>query len=112
MANIKSIINIHNKKVMTEKETQTLNCNCIYKPDCPLSNQGQTTNIIYKAKTASNLRNYHGKIYYGTRAGAFKQRYGNHKNSIIKNKGEIQHIRRNTGDLKNSKPKLKDNFIS
>ena len=46
MANIKSIINIHNKKVMTEKETQALNCNFIYKPDCPLSNQCQTTNII------------------------------------------------------------------
>ena len=26
---------IHNKKVITEKKTQTINCNCINKPHCP-----------------------------------------------------------------------------
>ena len=35
MANNKSIINMHNKEVITEKETQAINCNCINQPDCP-----------------------------------------------------------------------------
>ena len=74
MANIKSVINMHNKEVITEKKTQTGKCDCINKPDCPLSNQCQITNIIYKAKIKQ-------KIYYGTNEGAFKQRYGNHKKS-------------------------------
>ena len=41
--------------------TQAVKCNCINKPDCPISNQCQITNIIYKAKITSNLRNYHKK---------------------------------------------------
>ena len=56
MANIKSVINMHNKEVITGKKTQAVKCNCINKPDCPLSNQCQITNIIYKAKITSNLR--------------------------------------------------------
>ena len=78
MTNIKSIINIHNKEVITGKKTQAVKCNCINR----LSNQCQITNIIYKAKTTSNLRNYHEKIYFGTSKGTFKQRYGNHKKSF------------------------------
>ena len=78
MTNIKSIINIHNKEVITEKKTQAVKCNCINR----LSNQCQITNIIYKAKTTSNLRNYHEKIYFGTSKSTFKQRYGNHKKSF------------------------------
>ena len=78
-ANIESIISMHNKEVITEKKTQAVNCNCVIKPDFPLSNQCQITNIIYKAKITSNLRNYHGKITYGTSEDTFKQRYGNHK---------------------------------
>ena len=72
MANIKSIINIHNKEVIMEKKTAA-KCNFINKPDCPLSNQYQVTNIIYKAKITSNLQNYHEKLYYGTSEGTFKQ---------------------------------------
>ena len=82
MTNIKSIINMHNKEVITEKKTEAAKCNCISKPDCPLSNHCQITNIIYKAKITSNLRNYHEKLYYGTSEGTFKQRYGNHKKSF------------------------------
>ena len=55
MANIKSIINMHNKEVIMEKKTQAVKCNCINKPDCPLSNQCQIMNIIYKAKITSNI---------------------------------------------------------
>ena len=66
MANIKLIINIRNKAVITEKKIEAVKCNCINKPDCPLSNQSQIANMIYKAKITSNLRNYHQKTYYGT----------------------------------------------
>ena len=82
MADIKSIINVYNKEVITEKKTEVVKCNCINKPDCPLSNQCQITNIIYKAKTTWNFQNYHQKIYYGSSEGTFKQRYGNHKKSF------------------------------
>ena len=36
MANIKSIINMHKKEVITGKKTQAVKCNCINKPDCPV----------------------------------------------------------------------------
>ena len=54
MANVKSIINMYNKEVITEKKTVT----------------------------TSEFRNYHGKIYYGASEGTFKQRYGNYKKSF------------------------------
>ena len=46
MANIKSVIKMHSKEVITEKKTEAVRCNCINKPDCPLSNQCQITNNI------------------------------------------------------------------
>ena len=39
MASIKSVISIHNKEVITVKETREINWNCINELDCPLSNQ-------------------------------------------------------------------------
>ena len=75
-------INMHNKEVIAEKKTEAVKCNCINKPNCPLSNQCQITDIIYKAKITSNLRKYHQKIYYRSSEGTFKQRYGNHKKSF------------------------------
>ena len=41
MANIKSIINMHNKEVITEKKTQAIKCNCVNKPNCPISKECQ-----------------------------------------------------------------------
>ena len=66
MPNIKSIINMHNKRSNHRKKTQAVSCSSVNKTDCPLSNQCKITNIICKAKITSNLRNYHRKIYYGT----------------------------------------------
>ena len=53
--NIKSIINIHNKDVVTEKKTREINFSSINKADFPLSNQCQITKIINKAKITSNF---------------------------------------------------------
>ena len=112
MANTKSIISMQNKEVIMEKKIQAVKSNCINKPDCPLSNQCQITNITYKSKITSNLQNYHGKIYYGTSENTFKQRYGNHNKSFNHKKHRTDtEFRRNTGDLKNSKHNLKHNFI-
>ena len=55
MANSKSIISIHNKEVITERKTQTVNCNCTNNPDFRLYNQMQISNIMYKSKITSNL---------------------------------------------------------
>ena len=37
---------------------------------------------IYIIKSSKNQKSNHGKIYYGTSDGTFKQRYGNHKKSF------------------------------
>ena len=50
MVNIKSIINMHNQEVITEKKTQAVKCNYINKPDCSLFNQCQTMNITKQSK--------------------------------------------------------------
>ena len=50
MANIKSIINMHNKEVITEKKTQAVNCNCINKPDSPPPPLNQIAPIPTNAK--------------------------------------------------------------
>ena len=47
MTNIRSIINRHNKEVITQTKTEEINHSCT---NFPLSNQHQITNIIYKAK--------------------------------------------------------------
>ena len=86
MQNIKSIINAHNRKIIYE--TNVLNqqekCNCINKPECPLNNECQTTNIVYKAKSTSNLENYKEKVYIGSEE-KFKLRF-NHKKSLMHHK--------------------------
>ena len=53
MANIKSVINMRNKEVIMEKKTQAVNCNCINKPDCSLSNQCKITN---NKQSKSNIK--------------------------------------------------------
>ena len=63
---------MHDKAVITEKETQAVNCNCVNKLDCSLADQCQITNIIYKGKITSNFWNYNGKICCGTSEGKFK----------------------------------------
>ena len=50
MANIKSIINRHNKEVTTEKKTVPVKFNCIDKSDSSFPNQCQITSIIIQCK--------------------------------------------------------------
>ena len=112
MANIKSIINMHNKEVITEKKTEAVKCNCISKPDSPLSNQCQITNIIYKKQKLHQTYEIIMKKYATEPAkvhlNSVMETIRNHL--IMKNIGQIQSFQRNTGDLKNSKQNPKYNF--
>ena len=93
MGNINPIINMHNRKRKLSRRRRNchgvVKCNCINKPDCPLSNQYQITNVICKAKFTSNFQNYYENIYYGTSEVTFKQRCGNHKKSFNHEKHRI-----------------------
>ena len=66
--------------------------------------------IIYKAKIISIFWKFHGKIYHETSENTFKKRYGNHKKSFNHENRRADTEGRNTGDLKNSKHNLKNNF--
>ena len=50
MANIKSIINMHNKEVITEKTTQAVNCNCINKRDSTFPTNAKLQALYAKQK--------------------------------------------------------------
>ena len=83
MPNIKSIINAHNKKMITPViEEQCKTCNCNKKELCPMNNNCLASNIVYQATITSNLENYNDKIYIGLCETTFKKRYANHKKSF------------------------------
>ena len=66
MPNMKSRINIHNKKVTKAKPSaQARTCNCINKSKCPLNNKFLSNSVLYKANITSTTENYKNKIYYG-----------------------------------------------
>ena len=83
MPNIKSIINAHNKKMITPViKEQCKTCNCNKKELCPMNNNCLASNIVYQATITSNLENYNDKIYIGLCETTFKKRYANHKKSF------------------------------
>ena len=83
MPNMKSRINIHNKKVTKAKPSaQARTCNCINKSKSPLNNKYLSNNVLYKANITSTSENYINKIYYGISETNFKSRYVNHRKSF------------------------------
>ena len=86
MANIKPIINMHNKEVITEKKTQAVKCNCINKPDClqPMPNyeHNRPSKIYIKPSKGKYYGTAHERLYYRTSKGTFKQRYRNYAKSL------------------------------
>ena len=90
MPNMKSRINIHNKKVTKAKPSaQARTCNCINKSKCPLNNKCLSNNVLYKANITSTSENYRNKIYYGISETKFKARYANHRKSFKNRKYKI-----------------------
>ena len=79
MPNMGSIINNHNKKILTNNNTTPQNgCNCRKKDQCPLDNNCLITSVIYKANVTTD-KDDTGKNYLGLTEGTFKQRYTQHK---------------------------------
>ena len=76
VSNISSIIIGHNKSLVQPKITK-YGYNFRVKNTCPLQNQCQTPNLIYRADV-ENAVNDEKKIYFGLAATTFKDRFGNH----------------------------------
>ena len=81
MSNIKSVINLHNRKILNSPvNNQSRTCNCINKTDWPLQEKCLSENALYQADISSE--NFQTKIYYGISETKFKTRYSNHKKSF------------------------------
>ena len=77
-----SIINNHNKKILTNDNTTPQNgCDCRKKDQCPLNNNCLNTSVICKANVTTD-KDDTGKNYIGLTEGTFKQRYTQHKLSF------------------------------
>ena len=88
----KSISKMHNNKTINKysKPTnpnsnklsnmpKTCNCRKLNKDNCPLKGNCLIKNVIYKVKVESKGPD---KIYIGSTAGSFKDRYANHKHTF------------------------------
>ena len=83
MPNMKSRINIHNKKVTKAKPSaQARTCNYINKSKCPLNNKCLSNNFLYQANITSTTQNYRNTLYYNISATKFKSQYANHWRSF------------------------------
>ena len=76
MSSISSIIAGHNESLLQPKITK-YGCYCRVKNTCPLQNQCQTPNLIYRADIENEVNDE--KIYFGLAATTFKEQFGNHK---------------------------------
>ena len=77
MGNVRNAISAHNHQIVQSIPTEEPvegNCNC--------KNKTLDTNIIYKAQVFTTNDN-DMKEYIGITATTFKERYRNHKSSII-----------------------------
>ena len=81
MANVKSVIQSHNKKILTkdlkirEKSEKTCNCQNKKKAECPLSGNCVVENVIYEATVTTP---HAEKKYVGSTGGFFKKRWYKH----------------------------------
>ena len=100
LPNVDRIISGHNKKILKKQNASAITtelplCNCRGKDPCPLNGECLQSSIVYKAdvitKTQDGQENS-SKIYIGTAATTFKDRYANHKLSFAHYK-----YRNNTG---------------
>ena len=78
--NMNKIITSHNKKILSKDTTETNNCNCKQKQNCPLEGKCREKSVIYKC-TAS-VPNKPDKVYIGLTEGEFKTRHSGHKTTF------------------------------
>ena len=86
MPNTSSIINSHNKKVLSNDESKSpkSSCNCRDKPSCPLSGNCLQQNVVYcsKAILRNQYTNKNHPHYIGLTESSFKDILYKHKNSF------------------------------
>jgi hypothetical protein len=79
MRNMKTIVNGHNKKILTAESTETKRtCNCPRNRECPLGGNCLSENTLYAGTITSNLPAYEEKEYAGLSEPPWKQRHANH----------------------------------
>ena len=78
--NISSIICSHNNKLIKNNAPNRKPCNCRTKSTCPLKDQCQSRDKIYKCTVSTSVNP--DKVYLGTAEGDFKRRYHNHMKSF------------------------------
>ena len=82
MENMGSIINKHNKKVLSNNNNHDKNeslCNCRSKEQCPLNNNCLSSSIIYNAQITTTDNKTTPRNYIGLTKGTLKQRFNQHK---------------------------------
>ena len=90
--NMKSIIQSHNKSVLSGKENRDTTgkmCNCRDKPSCPLNGSCLVERSIYQATvTCDDEPDYGERFYIGLAEPKFKKRFANHKTSFCNERYE------------------------
>ena len=87
MENMGAIISKHNKKILSNNDTNDKLCNCRSQQHCPLDNKCLTTSLIYNAQITSTTANQTTtKNYIRLTEGTFKQRYTQHKSTFTHSK--------------------------
>ena len=83
MPNVKSSIDAHNNRKLKcgNKPTDTKQCNCRDKNNCPLDGKCLESGVIYQATVTSDKK---VETYIGLTEKEFKTRHANHKQSFIK----------------------------
>ena len=83
MRNVKSIISLHNHKILqSQRSIPTKTYNSITKTACPLNNQCLLRNIVYQAIVSSENPEIKEKVYFGISETPFKLKHANHLKSF------------------------------
>ena len=96
LPNLERIIAGHNKRILAAKQNinaaEQSTCNCRPGNQCPLNDNCLKASIVYKAEVKLNKNNeeqgnqqqqeVRSKVYLGTAANTFKERFRNHKLSF------------------------------
>ena len=90
MANIKTIIQSHNQKILSEKtqlrEENKKKCNCKNKKGCPLDGECIVNNVIYEATVTTNDT---VRSYVGSTGCQFKKRWYKHRSDFSNRKQRL-----------------------
>ncbi len=82
MPNVKNSIDGHNAKQLRKEPAPERTCNCRRPADCPLNGNCLQKSIVYQATITAASKPT--ETYIGLTETTFKTRFGNHKQSFIK----------------------------